>query len=152
MQAIGRDTGGYACFRLGEFVTSRWYMEKAVALYGPADRACHAELLPQDGRVHLLTHSLSPLACLGHLDQALVLRGAALEEAYRLVHPHTLAFALAVAVWIPGWWVRSEPRSLLQYADELLALTTGYELGTFRAMAWGGVWRHWGVRMREFPS
>jgi class 3 adenylate cyclase/tetratricopeptide (TPR) repeat protein len=135
MQVIGCDTGGYTCFQLGEFTTSRAYMEKALALYDPADRATYAELLPQDARVHLLIHSLSPLACLGHLDQALVQRDAALGEARRLVHPHTLAFTLAVAVWVPGWWVRLEPRSLLQYADELLALTTEHSLGTFRAMA-----------------
>jgi class 3 adenylate cyclase/tetratricopeptide (TPR) repeat protein len=135
MQVIGCDTGGYACFQLGEFATSRGYMEKALGLYDPADRAFYAELLPQDARVHLLIHSLSPLACLGHLDQALAQRDMALEEARRLVHPHTLAFTLAVAVWVPGWWVRLEPGSLLQYADELLALTTERSLGHFRAMA-----------------
>jgi tetratricopeptide (TPR) repeat protein len=135
MQVIGCDTGGYTCFQLGEFDTARAYHEKALALYDPSDRACYAALLPQDARVHLLIHSLSPLACLGHLDQALSQRDAALEEARRLCHPHTLAFTLAVAVWVPEWWVRLEPGSLLQYADEALALTTEHGLGFFRAMA-----------------
>jgi class 3 adenylate cyclase/tetratricopeptide (TPR) repeat protein len=135
MQVIGCDTGGYACFQLGEFMTSRAYMEKALALYDPADRAVYAELLPQDARVHLLYHSLSPLACLGHLGQALVQRDAALEEARRLAHPHTLAVALALPVWWTGWLVRLEPGSLLQYADEAVALTTEHGLGFFRSWA-----------------
>jgi tetratricopeptide (TPR) repeat protein len=141
MQVIGCDTAGYTRFQLGEFATGRAYLEKALALYDPADRAVYAELLPEDARVQLLYHSLSPLACLGHLGQALAQCDAALEEARLLSHPHTLACALALPVWWTGWLIRSEPGSLLQYADETLALTTEHGLGFFRT--WALMQRGW---------
>jgi predicted ATPase len=86
------------------------------------------------------SHSSWLLACFGNLDHALLRSAAALDEARRLSHPHTLAMALAA-----GWWtrqfVRLEPGSLLRYADVQLALTIEHGLGFFRATAL--VWRGW---------
>jgi predicted ATPase len=67
-------------------------------------------------------------------------REAALEEARRLSHPPTVAFALGAAGWVTGSFVRIEPRALLQFADELLALTTERGLGFDRmaALMWRG--------------
>jgi predicted ATPase len=88
----------------------------------------------------LRLHSSFLLACLGHLDQALIQRDEALGEAGRLPHPPTLAHALACAWWI-GWFVRLQPGLLLQYADQTLALATEHRLEFFRAMALS--WRGW---------
>jgi predicted ATPase len=109
-------------------------MEKALALYDPAHRSSYAELLSQDVQVQLWVHSNWLLARLGYLDQALFQRDAALEEARGLSHPPTLAIALACAWWT-GSLVRFEPGSLLQYADELLALATEHGLALIRALA-----------------
>jgi predicted ATPase len=71
-----------------------------------------------------------PLALLGHIDQALSRRDAALAEARRLSHPHTLAMAMGWA-WMTDWYIRSDPSSLLRSADELLALAAEHGLGFF---------------------
>jgi class 3 adenylate cyclase/predicted ATPase len=140
MQMLGCEAGGMACFHLGEFTAGRTSLEKGLALYDPAHRPSYSELLSYDALVLLRTVSSWLLACLGHLDQALFQREAALEEARCLSHPPTLAFALGAAAWVTGWCVRLEPGSLLQYADELLALTTERGLGFDRmaALIWRG--------------
>jgi predicted ATPase len=91
--------------------------------------------LAHDALVHLRVHSCWLLACLGHLDQALFQRDAALDEARRLSHPPTLAVALGGAGWVTGSFVRLEPGSLLEDADELLALTTEHGIELHRMAA-----------------
>jgi tetratricopeptide (TPR) repeat protein len=132
VQVMGCDAGGMACFYLGEFTAGRAYVKKGLALYDPAHRPSYSELLSYDALVWLRTHSSWLLACLGHLDQALCERDAALEEARRFSHPLTVAYALGSAVWRTGSFVRMQPGSLLQYADEQLALATEHGLGYYR--------------------
>jgi class 3 adenylate cyclase/tetratricopeptide (TPR) repeat protein len=134
-RVMGYDACTYTCNSLGEFTAARAHSENALALYDPADRPFYAELMSNDRLVLLLDHSTIPLACLGHLDQAPSRADAALQEARRLSHPHTLVDALAWA-WLTGWCIRSEPASLLQYADEMLALSVEHEFALYRA---GGI-------------
>jgi predicted ATPase len=134
MQVMGCEADGHVCMLLGEFAAGQAYLEKGLALYDPADRPSYSELLPHDALVWLRAVSSWVLACLGHLDQALFQRDAALDEARRLSHPPTLAVALA-STWLTGWLVRLEPGSLLQHADETLALTTEHGLRQFQTMA-----------------
>jgi predicted ATPase len=134
MQVLGCHADDFVCFCLGEFTAGRAYVEKALALYDPAHRPFYWELLPSDALVWLRIHSSFLLACLGHVDQALVQHDAALGEARRLSHPPTLALALA-SRGISGSRVHLEPGSLLQYADELLALATEHGLTHFRMVA-----------------
>jgi tetratricopeptide (TPR) repeat protein len=134
MQVLVCDACAVTCNFRGEFTAGLAHMEKALALYDPAHRSSYADLLSQDVQVQLWVHSNWLLVRLGHLDQALVRRNAALEEARRLSHPPTLAIALACAWWT-GWLVRFAPGSLLQYADELLALAAEHGLGLIRALA-----------------
>jgi tetratricopeptide (TPR) repeat protein len=141
MQMMGCQASGMTGFFLGEFTAGRAYLEKALALYDPAYRPSFSELLSHDARVFLRIYSSWLLACLGHLDQALLQRDAALDEAGRLSHPPTLALALGAAGWQTGWFVRLEPGSLLQCADELLAFATERGLGFDRAV--GLVMRGW---------
>src|SRR5207253_17380 len=129
-RVMGSYASGLTCFQVGEFAAGRAHVEKSLALYEPAHRLAYAELMPNDALVALRIHSSWLLACLGHLDQALSRRDAALDEARRLSHPFTLALALASA-WRTGWCVRLELKSLLQYADELLALTTEHGLALY---------------------
>jgi predicted ATPase len=90
--------------------------------------------------VVLLDFSAMPLTCLGHLDQARSRVEAALAEARRLSQPHTLVDALG---WVlsTGWCTGSEPASLLQHADEMLAVSVEHEFALYRAM--GTLWRGW---------
>jgi tetratricopeptide (TPR) repeat protein len=134
MQVMGCSAGGLACCFLGEFAAGWAYAERGLALYDPAQRPSYSELLSYDARVQLRFFSCWLLASLGHFDQALSQRDAALDEARRLSHPPTLAVALDAAWWT-GWFVRLEPRSLLQYADEMLALATEHEIGFYRMVA-----------------
>ncbi len=140
-RVMGYEAGGYTYFQLGAFTTSGACVENGLALYDPAHRSFYAELVPHDVRVFLRTHSSWLLACLGHLDQALCQRDAALEEARGLSHPATLAYALGPAAWGSGLFIGLEPATLLQYADETLALATAHGLGLFRAAAL--IYRGW---------
>jgi predicted ATPase len=142
MQVLGCNAGGFTCWLSGEFTTGRAYLEKALALYDPADRASYAELLYFDEQVVHLGHFSLVLACLGDLDQALRLGDAALEEARRLSHATTLAIALIHAC-LRGWPVRLEPGSLLQIADEALALATEHGLEFLRM--WALICRGWSL-------
>ncbi len=134
MQVMGCHASGLACFHLGEFAAGRTYLETGLALYDPVHGPSYSELLSFDALVALRLHSSWLLACLGHLDQALFRRDAALDEARRLSHPPTLAVALACA-WFTGSLVYLEPGSLLQCADEVLALANEHGLGFYRALA-----------------
>jgi predicted ATPase len=128
------------CNYLGEFTAARTYVEKGLALYDRAHPPFCPELLPADELVTLLVHATAPLALLGHIDQALSRLAEALAEARRLSHPLTLALALAFA-WIIGWFIGSEPKRLLQCADEAVALSAEHGLGFYRMAAL--VWRGW---------
>jgi predicted ATPase len=140
MQVMGCDAGGLTCFHLGEFTAAKANLEKGLALYEPAHRACYSELLSHDAGVFVRLHLSWVLACLGHLDQALVHNNAALDEARRLSHPPTLAAALSTAFLI-GWFVGLEPGSLMRCADEVLPLASKHGLGLYRAAAM--IWRGW---------
>jgi tetratricopeptide (TPR) repeat protein len=125
---LSRQASNFTCLTLGEFTVSREDLEQGLALFDPTDRLFYTEVLPYDPLVVLLAISAPALACLGHLDQAVSRRDEALAEARRLSHPHTVALALAW-VWWTGFLIRSEPESLAEGADELLALATEHGLG-----------------------
>jgi tetratricopeptide (TPR) repeat protein len=132
VQVLGCHLDGTRCFMLGEFAAGRAQLEKAIALYDPAQRTSYAELMPTDQLVLMRSHLSWLFGSLGHLDQALVQRDAALGEARRLSHPPTLAIALAGTGIVCVHW---RPGLQLEYADELLALATGHGLEHFRMMA-----------------
>jgi tetratricopeptide (TPR) repeat protein len=134
MQVLGYFASADTSFWLGEFTAAPAYFEKALALYDPAHRPLYAAQLSFDAGVAMRINSCRPLACLGHLDQAFFQRDAALEEARRLSDPPTLAFAVAGGLFLKSF-VGFEPGSLLQNADELLAIATEYGLGFFRALS-----------------
>ena len=140
IQGMGCWAGGFTCFFLGDFTAGCIYYEKALALYDPAHRAPFSELMPFDMWVGLRANSSWPLACRGHVDQALFECDAALDEARRLCHPPTLALAVAQGALLRSL-VGLRPATLLQHADEVLALATEYGLGLHRAS--GLVYRGW---------
>jgi hypothetical protein len=75
-----------------------------------------------------------------------------MAEARRLSHIHTLADARAWAFWV-GWCVRSDPKSILERGDEMLALAVEHDFEIYRAGVLSyaaGLWRHWGTQTRGF--
>jgi len=134
MRVFGYDASAYSGYYLGEFAPALAYIEKGLALYDLVDRPFYNELLPNDMLVQLLCHSTVPLACLGLIDQSSSRTEAALAESRRHSNPLNLAVTLAWA-WVTGWSVLTEPKLLLQYADENLALSAEHGIGFFLAMA-----------------
>jgi hypothetical protein len=132
-QIIGFQLSGFIYLEQGDFTAARAYLEAGLAQFDPSYRGFYTELLPYDQLVMLLVQSSHLLVSLGDLDQASSRRDAALEEARRLSHPHSLAIALAYA-WLIGRCVGADPKSLLQYADEILALAVEHKLGFYRAV------------------
>jgi predicted ATPase len=130
---LSHQASNYTGMMLGEFTLARENVEQGLPLFDPADRPFYAEALAYDPLVALLAISAPSLASLGYLDQAVLRRDAGLAEARLLSHPHTLAVALTHAFLI-RWIIRCEVSSLLQYADELLALSVEHGLGLYRSM------------------
>jgi predicted ATPase len=72
-----------------------------------------------------------------------------LAEARRLCYPHTLAITLAWAFGT-GWLIGSEPKSLLQYVDELMALSVEHGFGLYRTIAF--IHRGWCLAALGHPG
>jgi tetratricopeptide (TPR) repeat protein len=133
---LSHQASNFTFFALGEFTAAREDLQRGRVLFDPADRPFYTEVLAYDPLVVLLAASGHSLASLGYLDQALSGRNAALAEARRLSHPHTLALALALAwAWGTLSFIRSEPKLLCQGADELLAFSVEHGLGYYRSTA-----------------
>jgi class 3 adenylate cyclase/tetratricopeptide (TPR) repeat protein len=130
---LSHQASNYTCLMLAEFAVAREDLEHGLELFDPADRLFYAEVLAYDPLAALLAVSAPSLASLGYLDQAVLRLDAALAEARRLSHPHTLAIAL-IHAFITRWLIRSDTKSLLQYADELSALSVEHGFGLYRTM------------------
>jgi class 3 adenylate cyclase len=124
---------GFTGLFLGDFASSRVYLERSLALCNPAE----LRLSGDSGAAELISilGSLSwALACGGHLDQAQSRCDAALVDARRVSHAHTLAMALWWT-WGMGWFARSPPSGLLLHADELRGLAAEGGFPYWRALA-----------------
>ena len=125
---------GFDALYSGRFTEARACLEQGLALYRPSDQSAYAELAIQDALVSLLSFSSLALACCGCLDQARSRSDAALAEARRIAHAHSLAHALAAA-WRVAWLARSEPVALLRFADELMAVSAARGFALWRSFA-----------------
>jgi predicted ATPase len=137
---LSHQASNFTCLQLGEFTLALEDLAQGLSLFDPADRPFYSEVLAYDPLAALLTASAPSLASLGYLDQAVLRMDAALTEAHRLSHPHTLGVVLSHA-FTTGWHIRSEAKSLLRYADELFALSVEHGLGLYRTMVL--VYRGW---------
>ena len=124
-----RATGGTSLFR-GDFPIARSSLEQGLKLYDPSQRVQYGGLIltSVDTHVALLSYLAPALGCCGQLDQALSVCDKAVAEARDTSHAPTLAHMLWCAWW-SQWCAHSDPSTLLQYADELVTLSTNRELG-----------------------
>jgi hypothetical protein len=115
----------------GEFVEARADLEQSLALFDLDRRPFYAEL-SYDPLVALFANSSLLPVFIGHLDQALTRGNRALREARQLSRPDAVAMAMTHG-WQVGWWIRSNPESLLHDAGEYLAFSTQHGLGLHQA-------------------
>jgi hypothetical protein len=94
MTVMGHRVSGLTCFFLGEFLAARAHLEQALARFDPAHRPFYMSFDIQDPLVTLLYFLSQDLFCLGYLDQARLRSKAAVDEARKLDHAHSLAISL----------------------------------------------------------
>src|SRR5262249_52434179 len=99
---------------LGELVTAREQLDRAIALYDPQRDRSHGFVYGQDPGVVSFTHAALALWHLGYPDQALKRSDEALALARAVAHPFSLAFALFFAAWVCNLrreWALGEERA-----------------------------------------
>jgi predicted ATPase len=138
---MGHRLSGVACFYLGELLASRAHLEQALARFDPARRAFYLSFTVQDPLVSLLNHLSWNLFCLGYLDQARSRSEAAVEEASKLRHAYSLAYALFGACFV-DWATRSR-EELQARADALIAVSDEHGFPWYRSM--GTLFRGWAL-------
>jgi tetratricopeptide (TPR) repeat protein len=131
---------GMVCFFRGDFETARAELERALSLYEPRRRASLAVAISSvDPLVDVLSVLATTLTCCGFLDQARLRCEAAVAEARRLAHAHSLGFALFWACLVcrlPRLHSRAR-----ECADELFAVSEDHGFPFFRAA--GLAYRGW---------
>ena len=85
---------GVIMFWLGNFQSSRDYLEKAIALYDPQESRTHISIYSQNPKVICQCRLAFSLWCLGYPGQAVEASQLALEYAQELAHPFSLAYTL----------------------------------------------------------
>ena len=94
--ALGHHCSGQTLKLVGRFASSRWHLEKGLALYDPISRPSFAH---QAGtHAHVISQASLGMAlfCLGFPDQALARSSRAIAEARGLAHPPSLAQSLSL--------------------------------------------------------
>jgi class 3 adenylate cyclase/tetratricopeptide (TPR) repeat protein len=134
-----RAIGGTNLFR-GDFPIARTSLEQGLALYDPSQRALYANVTSVDTHVALLGYLAPTLACSGQFEQARLLCDEAIAEARGISHAPTMAHILWM-FWWAGWFAGSDPRILLPFVDELVALTMERNLTFWHTL--GMVSRGW---------
>jgi DNA-binding SARP family transcriptional activator/predicted ATPase len=109
-------------FHLGEFTSSLYHAEQAIAHYSPQQHRSLAFLLSQDPKAICLGWAAQDLWMLGYPEQALRSSRAAVAWARELGHPYTTAFVL----WQAGTihLLRGEIQSALAVFDEQVGLAS----------------------------
>jgi tetratricopeptide (TPR) repeat protein len=125
---IGCWTSWWPCLVLGDFVGAEIFFERGFAVYDSEKEPLYSALSPTiDPFVTLLTDSAFALLCRGQIDQGLSRRDDAVTEARQ----RSRAFALAHALWwacLLSWCARKPFDAVLEYADELLAVSADRKL------------------------
>jgi predicted ATPase len=135
---LGHYTAGRNLMLIGKFASSRWHLEKSLALYYTRpDRSLVLEAaFPPNLSSHCVLGFV--LFCLGYPDQALVQSTAAVAGARSPAHPPSLAARRLLFM--------GDDAALRERADELVAVTT--EQGFPFWHAEGTVFRGW-VKVKD---
>ena len=90
---------GSSLLLAGDIVASRAHLERALALYNPAERRTLRTLYSLDIRVHILIFQSWALWLLGYPEAALAAVNEAVREAREMGHAATLMLALTMALF-----------------------------------------------------
>ena len=124
---------GQTAFWIGDFETTRHYLEQAIAIYQPDLHRSHTLLFGQDPGVAVRNFLSHCLWYMGYPDQGLarMREGLALEAQFS--HPFSHAFALC---WASSLHIyRGELRDALEHADAALTLAHDQGFPFFVALA-----------------
>jgi tetratricopeptide (TPR) repeat protein len=138
-KCFGSQISGTICFYLGKFTDVSAYLENALTLWDPVYRG--SAPTAEDPYVGAMFHLSRTLLCLGHLDQARLLRDEALAEAQRL-SPFMRAFVLRQA-WYGDWAIEGtkSAQTMLVSANEVVAVSS--EQGFRDPLAIGNIMHGW---------
>jgi predicted ATPase len=135
---LGHTSSGGNLSFAGEFVSSRWHLERVFAIYDPIAHVKHG----QEGiHQHVLSMAFLSvvLFCLGFPDQALAQSNAAIAEARRLAHWPSLAGSLALSVRLLS--LVGDDRALDERAKQLVAVASEQGFSFWHAQ--GAIYRGW---------
>ena len=119
---LGHLSSGITLMFVGMFASSRFHLEKALALHDPI---FHRALVQQAGvHPHIFSqvYLANVLFCLGFPDQALARSEAIIFEARRLNHPPSLAGSLAIGMRLRS--LVGDDAALDEGVNQLVALAT----------------------------
>lgn len=130
---------GVCLFFLGEFAAGREHLERALALYDPAQHQAHVFTHGVEPGIRALNYLALTLWHQGYPDQAYQRSLQALAIARQLAYGPTLAFALAYATELHQ--LRGEVSLALEHAEAAMAITSDQGLPYW--LAWGTALRGW---------
>lgn len=143
---VGYRVRGVTLFFLGELEAARTDLERASRDYDPVRDRALAFRFGQDQRVAALAVLSAVLWIHGAPEQAQQHALAALDEAERLGHANTQAYALAYGACALAW-MRRDTEELECLADRLLVLSERHHLGFWRA--YGLSYKGWALSQRD---
>jgi predicted ATPase len=141
---LGHYSAGRNLMFTGKFASSRWHLEKALALYDT--RPHRSVVLEVAFPPNLSSHGVLGfvLFCLGYPDQALVQSTAAIAGSRKLAHPPSLVASLQFDA--TRFSLVGDVAAVRERGDELVAVTT--EQGFPLWGAHGTVFRGW-VKVKD---
>jgi class 3 adenylate cyclase/predicted ATPase len=138
-QVLGNHSAGRTLFFRGRFASSRSHQEEALALYDPIYQRSLVDQTGFDPRVGVLNYLALALFCLGFPDQALARSDAAVAEARKLAHPHSLAVSQNLGARLLT--LIGDDAVCGEWLDDLLAVAT--EQGFPQYGSAGTIFRGW---------
>jgi pentatricopeptide repeat protein len=130
---------GWLMFAMGEFKTAETHLEHMIDFYDPVKHSSLAFSHIQDPGISCLSFSACSLWCLGYPEQAEKRMQQALELAYQLNHPFTLASVIALETLFN--LLRRNVQGARDAAEKLIPLCE--EKGFLLYMAVGTFKRGW---------
>ena len=132
---VGHRLMGVSLVHTGEIAQGRTHLDRALALYDPAEHRPLATRFAIDTRVLVLCFRSFALWMLGHPEAALMDAVKALSDAREIGQAATLMFALANTSWT--YMLRENYAAATALNDELVTLAD--EKGALSWKAWGMV-------------
>jgi tetratricopeptide (TPR) repeat protein len=136
---VGHRLTGTSLLCTGDIAQSGAHLDRAIALYHPAEHRALGTRFGQDVRVAALSYRSRALWLLGYPDAALAHTSDALRDAREIGHAHTVMYALGLASWthvLCGNYVAANTQLI-----EVVALAD--EKGAFFAKAAGMLVQGW---------